>query len=214
MLESIFGGWFGDVASKHFPNDGHRMYSQLSTFVGVPLSAKLLLGLPERVSFAWAYGLIFFFIGFLMSWNYLPTNWPICVEIVPTELQRAVLAVDQAIEKLLTLTCAVLVGLLAQIFFDYKMGKGTFKADLHSAKALAKGLFVLIACPFTMCFLVITPLYYTYPKDRPGERGKFVCKIKMELPIDLGLQLVLSLSESPRLKCLPKSCKYSMRVMM
>ncbi|KAG0609023.1 hypothetical protein M758_8G151500 [Ceratodon purpureus] len=166
MLGSVFGGWLGDLAAKHFPNAGRIMCSQFSTFVGVPLAAILLLGLPQSVSFAWAYGLVFFFMGFLMSWNSPATNWPIFAEIVPTELHTTVYAIDQAIEKSLAAAGAPLVGLLAQIFFDYKTGKGAFTPDLHNAKALGRGLFVLIACPFIICFLVINLLYCTYPKDR------------------------------------------------
>lgn len=166
MLGSVFGGWLGDLAARYFPNAGRIMCSQFSTFVGVPLSAILLLALPQSITFSWAYGLIFFFMGFLMSWNSPATNWPIFAEIVPTELHTTVYAVDQAIEKSLAAAGAPLVGLLAQTFFDYETGKGSFTPDLHNAKALARGLFVLIACPFVICFLVISLLYRTYPRDR------------------------------------------------
>lgn len=166
MVGSVFGGWIGDLAARKLPNAGRILCSQFSTFVGIPLSAILLLGLPQSTAYAWAYGLIFFLMGFLMSWNSPATNWPIFAEVVPTHLHTTVYAIDMAIEKSLAAAGAPLVGILAQKMFDYTPESGGFTPDLHNAKAIAQGIFWLIACPFLVCLLLINLLYCTYPRDR------------------------------------------------
>ena len=170
MAGSLFGGRLGDVAATRLPNTGRILCSQFSTFVGIPLSAILLLGLPKNPSFTYAYALVLFAMGFLMSWNSPATNWPIFAEIVPTRLHTTVYSVDQMIEKSLASGAAPLVGILAQRLFGYSSSSSSNK--LHNAAALGKGLLVLIACPFFVCLLVISILYRTYPKDRDRARSE------------------------------------------
>lgn len=170
MAGSLFGGRLGDVAATRLPNTGRILCSQFSTFVGIPLSATLLLGLPKSASFTYAYALVLFTMGFLMSWNSPATNWPIFAEIVPTRLHTTVYSVDQMIEKSLASGAAPLVGLLAQRLFGYSSSSSSNK--LKNAAALGKGLLVLIACPFFVCLLVISILYRTYPKDRDRARSE------------------------------------------
>ncbi|BFI31228.1 hypothetical protein MPTK2_3g19680 [Marchantia polymorpha subsp. ruderalis] len=168
MLGSVFGGWIGDVAAKHFPDSGRIMCSQFSAGVGIPLSAILLLIIPQDVAYGWLYGTIFFFMGFLMSWNSPATNWPIFAEIVPAKLHTTVYAVDLAFEKSLAALGTPLVGVLAEQLFGFSTSES--QPDAKNAEALAKGVFALVAGPFSVCLVVISFLYWTYPKDRDRAR--------------------------------------------
>ncbi|EFJ09872.1 hypothetical protein SELMODRAFT_427648 [Selaginella moellendorffii] len=164
---SVFGGWVGDVAAAKFPNAGRIACSQFSAGVGIPLSALLLLGLPSRPSFAWAYGLVLYAMGFLMSWNSPATNWPIFSEIVPAELRTTVYALDMALEKSVAAVGSPLVGILSEVFGFSSKPDGGGGAN---ARAMARGLFLCIAVPFVACIAIISALYVKYPVDRDAAR--------------------------------------------
>ncbi|KAJ7194090.1 hypothetical protein O6H91_Y516900 [Diphasiastrum complanatum] len=167
-IGSVFGGWVGDKAAAYFPDAGRIICSQFSAGVGIPLSGCLLLGLPKDSKFAWAYSIVLFFMGFLMSWNSPATNWPIFSEIVPPHLRTTVYAIDMAFENSIAAIGTPLVGFLSEHVFGFKKlaGQSKIKQDQGNAQALARGLFVCIAVPFTICVLIVSLLYLTYPKDR------------------------------------------------
>ncbi|KAL2633928.1 hypothetical protein R1flu_005407 [Riccia fluitans] len=169
MIGSVFGGWVGDVAARHLPNSGRIICSQFSAGVGIPLSAVLLLLIPQNVAYGWMYGTILFLMGFLMSWNSPATNWPIFAEIVPEKLHTTVYAVDLALEKSISALGTPLVGVLAERIFGFSTASA-FRPDAKNARALAQGVFCLVAVPFSLCLFVISILYWTYPKDRDKAR--------------------------------------------
>ncbi|KAG5607383.1 hypothetical protein H5410_028875 [Solanum commersonii] len=66
---TVFGGFMGDVLTKHLPNSGRIIVSQISTGSAIPLAAILLLLLPNDPSTALLHGLVLFILGFCASWS-------------------------------------------------------------------------------------------------------------------------------------------------
>lgn len=73
-LGGLFGGRMGDIIARRLPNAGRIILSQISTGLAIPLSAVLLLVLPDNPSTVLGHGLVFFIVGFAVSWNTTATN--------------------------------------------------------------------------------------------------------------------------------------------
>ncbi|XP_044470477.1 uncharacterized protein LOC123199505 isoform X2 [Mangifera indica] len=73
-LGGLFGGKMGDIFAKRFPNSGRIVLSQISSGSAIPIAAILLLALPDDPSSAFVHGLVFFIMGFFISWNAPATN--------------------------------------------------------------------------------------------------------------------------------------------
>lgn len=73
-LGGLFGGMMGDVLSRHFPNSGRIVLSQISSASAIPLAAILLLALPDNSSVIFVHGLVLSITGFCISWNAPATN--------------------------------------------------------------------------------------------------------------------------------------------
>jgi hypothetical protein len=73
-LGGLFGGLMGNIISKHFPNAGRIILLQISSGLAIPLSAFLLLLLPSDPSTGLGHDLMFFIMGFTISWNAPTTN--------------------------------------------------------------------------------------------------------------------------------------------
>jgi hypothetical protein len=73
-LGGLFGGWMGDIIAKRLPNSGRTILSQITTGVAIPLTAVLLLVLPDDPSTAFMHGLVLFITGFCTSWAAPATN--------------------------------------------------------------------------------------------------------------------------------------------
>ncbi|XP_043721412.1 uncharacterized MFS-type transporter YwfA-like isoform X2 [Telopea speciosissima] len=73
-LGGLFGGKMGDILSKHFPNSGRIVLSQISSGSYIPLAAVLFLALPYDPSTAFMHGLVLFVMGLFVSWNAAATN--------------------------------------------------------------------------------------------------------------------------------------------
>lgn len=73
-IGGLFGGKMGDVLSRPMPNSGRIMLSQISSGVGVPLAGILLLVVPIDASTPLRHGVMFFILGFFISWNAPATN--------------------------------------------------------------------------------------------------------------------------------------------
>lgn len=73
-LGGLFGGYMGDVFSKYLPNSGRIVLAQISSGLGVPLSAILLLGLPVYPPIPVLHAAFLFVVGFSTSWNAPATN--------------------------------------------------------------------------------------------------------------------------------------------
>lgn len=73
-IGGVFGGKMGDVLAKRLPSCGRIILSQISSGSAIPLAAVLLLVLPDDPSSAFSHGLVFFIMGFCISWNAPATN--------------------------------------------------------------------------------------------------------------------------------------------
>lgn len=183
----LFGGWFGDRMERILPSVGRILCSQISSGIAIPMSAILLLVLPQSPSWSLLFFIVLSTMGFLISWNAASTNNPIFAEIVPEERRTSVYAVDRCLESVLAAFAPPTVGYLAENWFGYS-NQGKTVSDHDKALALSQGLFVTIAIPFVICCLVYSLLYKTYPKDKKLGQGNV---------IEVGRLRLLDSLESP-----------------
>ncbi|PON55024.1 Major facilitator [Parasponia andersonii] len=175
-LGGLFGGKMGDILAKRLPNTGRIILSQISAGSAIPLAAVLLLVLPDDPSTAFNHGLVFFIMGFLVSWNAPATNNPIFAEIVPEKSRTSIYALDCSFESILASFAPPLVGILAQHVYGYKpIPKGSSDAveietDRENAASVAKALYAAIGIPMAICCFIYSFLYCTYPRDRERAR--------------------------------------------
>ncbi|KAI3986513.1 hypothetical protein MKX01_031536 [Papaver californicum] len=185
-IGGLFGGKMGDILSVRLPNSGRIILSQISAGSFVPLAWILLLGLPYDPSTAFKHGLILFIIGLFTSWNAPATNNPIFAEIVPERSRTSIYALDQSFESILASFAPPIVGLLSQHVFGYiPAPRGSSQSvevetDRKNAASLAKALYTSIVIPFTICVLVYSFLYCTYPRDRDRAKMKALIESEME----------------------------------
>ncbi|KAK9271620.1 hypothetical protein L1049_001983 [Liquidambar formosana] len=189
MLGGLFGGRMGDILAKPLPNSGRIILSQISSGSAIPITAVLLLGLPDDPSTAFMHGLVLFIMGFCTSWNGPATNNPIFAEIVPEKSRTYIYALDQSFESILSSFAPPAVGILAQHVYGYKpVPQGSsdsveIETDRENAASLAKALYTAIGIPMAVCCLIYSFLYCTYPRDR--ERARMDALIKSEMqPIE------------------------------
>ncbi|KAI3897842.1 hypothetical protein MKW92_038090 [Papaver armeniacum] len=172
-IGGLFGGKMGDILS-------------ISAVSFIPLAWILLLGLPYDPSTAFKHGLVLFIIGLFTSWNAPATNGPIFAEIVPVRSRTSIYALDQSFENILASFAPSVVGLLSQHVFGYTPApQGSSQSvevetDRKNAASLAKALYASIAIPFTICVLVYSFLYCTYPRDRDRAKMKALIESEME----------------------------------
>ncbi|KAG6705531.1 probable hexose phosphate transport protein [Carya illinoinensis] len=184
-LGGLFGGGMGDVLSTRLPNSGRIILAQISSASAIPLTAILLLGLPNDPSTGVVHGFLLFIVGFFISWNAPATNNPIFAEIVPEKSRTSVYALDRSFESILSSFAPPVVGILAQHVFGYKpVATGSSKSDeiatdRRNAASLAKALYTAIGIPMALCCLIYSFLYRTYPRDR--ERAKMEALIESEM---------------------------------
>ncbi|KAG7983158.1 hypothetical protein I3843_04G090900 [Carya illinoinensis] len=185
-LGGLFGGRMGDIVAKHLPNAGRTIFSQITTGVAIPLSAILLLVLPDDPSTAFMHGLVLFIIGFCTSWAAPATNNPIFAEIVPEKSRTSIYALDESFESMLASFGPAVVGILAQHIFGYKPNvKGSsnsvgIETDRENAASLAKALFIVISIPSAICCFIYSFLYCTYPRDREHARMEALIMSEMQ----------------------------------
>ncbi|KAI4389201.1 hypothetical protein MLD38_001452 [Melastoma candidum] len=179
-LGGLFGGKMGDYLSTRLPNSGRIILSQISSASAVPLAAVLLLGLPKNPS-VFLYGFILFIMGFFISWNAPATNNPIFAEIVPEKSRASVYALDRSFESVLSSFAPPIVGILAQHVYGYKQlsSDGDVVMSRENAVSLGKALYAAIGVPMTLCCLIYSFLYFTYPRDR--ERARMEALIESEM---------------------------------
>ncbi|KAK4793723.1 hypothetical protein SAY86_024158 [Trapa natans] len=185
-LGGLFGGKMGDFLSVRFPNSGRIILAQISSASAVPLAAILLLGLPNDPPSAAIHGLTLVIMGLCISWNAPATNNPIFAEIVPEKSRTSVYALDRSFESVLSSFAPPVVGILAQHVYGYKQvpqGSSTsqeIKTDRENASSLARALYTAIGIPMTVCCLIYSFLYHTYPRDRERARMEVLIESEMQ----------------------------------
>ncbi|KAK2984655.1 hypothetical protein RJ640_006638, partial [Escallonia rubra] len=181
-IGGLFGGRIGDILSKRLPDSGRIIISQISSASAIPLTAILLLALPNDPSSMFMHGLFMFITGFCISWNAPATNNPIFAEIVPEKSRTCIYALDRSFESVLSSFAPPVVGILAQHVYGYQpVGKGSedIATDRGNAASLAKALYTAIGIPMALCCFIYLFLYRTYPRDR--ERAKMEALIESEM---------------------------------
>ncbi|GKV25362.1 hypothetical protein SLEP1_g34811 [Rubroshorea leprosula] len=185
-IGGLCGGMMGDFLAKHFPNGGRIILSQISAGSAVPMAAILLLALPDDPSTSFKHGLVLFIMGLLISWNASATNNPIFAEIVPEKSRTSIYALDRSFESILSSFAPPVVGILAQHAYGYKpIPEGSSKSvetetDRENAASLAKALYASIGLPMTICALIYSFLYCTYPRDRERARMQALTESEMQ----------------------------------
>ena len=92
-------------------------------------------------------------------------------EIVPEKARTAAYALDMSLENVVASFGTPVVGILAERVFGYQPRAASGgAADRENAAALGKAVFAEIAVPGTICCLVYSALYWTYPADRRRAR--------------------------------------------
>ncbi|GMH25316.1 hypothetical protein Nepgr_027159 [Nepenthes gracilis] len=186
-LGGLFGGKMGDLLSQQMPNSGRIMLSQISSGSGIPLAAILLLGLPDEPSTAFMHGLVLFILGFCRSWNGPATNNPIFAEIVPEKHRTSIYALDRLFESVLKSFAPLMVGLLTQHVYGYKLipkgstGSEKIKTGRENAVSMAKALFMACGIPMALCCVIYSFLYCTYPKDKERARMQALTESAVQL---------------------------------
>ncbi|XVF64765.1 hypothetical protein PTKIN_Ptkin09bG0193000 [Pterospermum kingtungense] len=181
----LFGGRMGDFLSTRLPTSGRIILAQISSASAIPLTAILLLVLPDDPSTGVMHGLVLIIVGFCISWNAPATNNPIFAEIVPEKSRTSVYALDRSFESILSSFAPPVVGLLAQHVYGYKpIPKGSTESeeiatDRENAASLAKALYTAIGIPMALCCFIYSFLYFTYPRDR--ERAQMEALIESEM---------------------------------
>lgn len=110
---------------------------------------------------------------------------PIFAEIVPEKSRTSIYALDRSFEAVLASFAPPVVGLLSQHVYGYKpVPKGSSEGveveiDRENAASLAKALYTSIGIPMSLCCLIYSFLYCTYPRDR--ERARMDSLIESEM---------------------------------
>ena len=107
---------------------------------------------------------------------------PIFAEIVPVKSRTSIYALDKSFESILASFAPPAVGFMSQHMYGFRLadGGGTGAGrDRENAASLAKALYTAIAIPMTICALIYSLLYRTYPRDR--ERARMQSLIGSEL---------------------------------
>ncbi|KAI8536229.1 hypothetical protein RHMOL_Rhmol10G0240100 [Rhododendron molle] len=185
-LGGLIGGKTGDILGQRYPNSGRIVLSQISSGSAIPLAAILLLVLPNDPSTAFMHGFVMLTMGLVTTWNAAATNNPIFAEIVPVKSRTSIYALDRSFETVLAAFAPPIVGLLAQRVFGYKpirngsTSSEEIETDRKNAASLAKARYAAIGIPFTICCLIYSLLYCTYPRDRDRARMQTLIESEMQ----------------------------------
>ena len=117
-LGGLFGGYMDENLARYLPNAGSIVLSQISSGLGIPLAAVLLLVLPDDPSTGFVLGIMFFIIGFSISWNGPATNNPIFAEIVPERQRTTLYALDRSFESVLASFAHQLLAFSLNMFME------------------------------------------------------------------------------------------------
>lgn len=165
----LMGGWIGDVAAKRWPNRGRIAMTQLSVASGIPFALVLFKGLPSLGNGVVLYVVTIGAFAVCTSWPAPCANNPIFAEIVPVRLRNLVYSFDRCFEGAVAAFATPFVGLLSQRIFGFNgmsTVTGDALVDTRNAHALGNALLTFLLIPWTLCLIIYTGLYYTYPRDR------------------------------------------------
>jgi len=167
----LLGGHIGDALALWSPDYGRALTAQVSVIACIPLVYLIFLGLP-RTEESWAsYGGLLFLHGVVGSWVAPGCICPIMCDIVPHRCLASAYAWELAIVFASGNTLGpLLVGSMSQELFGYRMSSeqvADMPSHVRDRNAEALGMSVLFATvvPYTLCAVVMSLLYKTYPVD-------------------------------------------------
>jgi MFS family permease len=188
-LGNIFGGWLGDKAEKWRPNSGRITVAQISVFTGIPMTFVIMLLIPPVTDSIFLYVFISAITGFLAQWP-SAINPVIFSEIFEPEIRSTVYSVDRVFEGSFMALGTVIAGWVAVIFGYVAPAPGQEIGMMPAAvratnmMSLAYGMFFSAAIPWTICLIMYTLAYKTFPHDAERlrksmeQRGKELEKMK------------------------------------
>jgi len=170
-IGGLIGGIIGDMLAAWSPKYGRAITAQVSVIGCVPLVYFIFLGLP-RTEENWAiYGGLLMLHGVIGSWVAPGCLCPVMCDIIPKRCLASAYAWELAVVFASGNTLGpVLVGSMSQSFFGYRLSTDQVRdmqPELREQNAEALGLSVLFATavPYTVCAVVLSLMYVTYPKD-------------------------------------------------
>lgn len=105
---------------------------------------------------------------------------------MPERSRTSIYALDQSFESILSSFAPPIVGILAQHVYGFKpIPKGSsnsveIETDRENAASLAKALYTALGIPMTLCVLIYSFLYCTYPRDRDRARMQALAESEMQ----------------------------------
>jgi len=169
-LSGIVGGVLLDIVARRFPDHGPPGLAQVAVFLSLPLFATILFGLGgldhKSPSTAIVFAMIFMVTGTMISWCMVMNN-KMFSDIVPKESYSYVFALDRAVEGTLGALGQPIVGWLTDEVFHFNAEKANSQdCSPDNAMKLGKGIFLVSAVAFSVCFMFYGVGQYTYPRDR------------------------------------------------
>lgn len=169
-LSGIVGGVLLDIVARRFPDHGPPGIAQVAVFLSLPLFATILFGLGgldhKSPGTFIVFAMIFMLTGTLISWCMVMNN-KMFSDIVPKEAYSYVFALDRAVEGTLGALGQPIVGWLTDEIFHFNAETANSQdCSPDDAMKLAKGIFLVSAVAFSVCFMFYGVGHYTYPRDR------------------------------------------------
>lgn len=132
---------------------------------------------------------------------------PIFAEVVPEKSRTSIYALDRSFESILASFAPSVVGILAQQVYGYKpvpegsTVKEEIATDHENATSLAKALYMAIVMPMSLCCIIYSFLYCTYPIDRDRAHMQALIEAEMKLleADDLTRELPIDVAKSKEL---------------
>ncbi|ESQ50584.1 hypothetical protein EUTSA_v10023180mg [Eutrema salsugineum] len=164
-IGSLIGGIIADKMSHLFPNSGILICAQFSVFMGAIFSIILLQIIPQSTNSYYIYLLTLFLMGLTITWCGPAINSPILAEIVPPTHRTMVYAFDRALEVSFSSFGAPLVGIMSEKVFGFgTKGIDNIKDSGREAKALSKGIMLMMAVPFGIVWSLLHTVTFYFPE--------------------------------------------------
>ncbi|WXG44327.1 MAG: hypothetical protein WED04_09885 [Promethearchaeati archaeon SRVP18_Atabeyarchaeia-1] len=135
--------------------------------------------IPMQTSSMLLYMLSGALTGFLISWCSAGCNSPIFSEIFEPEIRGSVYAVDTLVEGSVGALGTFLVGAIAESAFGYIVPPTSVPIPslpagmrVTNMLALSKAMFLIAFIPWTLCLILYTFVYLSFPKDADRLRKK------------------------------------------
>ena len=170
---NLFGGYLGDWAAKKWPDKGRVLVAQISVILGIPMMFIIFLAVPREATTSVLLAFIGLGIitGFAISWCAPAANNPIFSELFDPEIRSSAFSIDRLFEGSIAASGTAIVAGIATLFGfvdppDGLISNLTAAQITTNVDAMAWGVIIATTIPWTICAIIYTFIYFTYPKDR------------------------------------------------